>query len=85
MVNGSQRLPFVTPAALATFHALPYAVGKDTPLNAPPIVMRDQSSRVVLCAGGPLAGGALAGLDLFAPLFASRQKVEKDFMKKQEH
>jgi len=40
---------------------------------------------VVLCAGGPLAGGALAGLDFFAPLFASRQKVEKDFMKKQEH
>ncbi|HYH15636.1 MAG TPA: hypothetical protein VD794_10465 [Flavisolibacter sp.] len=43
--------------------------------------MRDQRIGVVLCAGGPLAGGALAGLDLFAPLFASRQKVEKTYEK----
>ena len=27
--------------------------------------------------GGPAAGGALAGLDFFAPLFSSRKKVEK--------
>ncbi|HYH15594.1 MAG TPA: hypothetical protein VD794_10250 [Flavisolibacter sp.] len=39
--------------SITALFAATYEVGKDTP-NAPPIIMNNQSLRVVLCAGAPL-------------------------------